>query len=77
MTIATGPVQDRKKEMFFSRGKDKKERKTNDTADIFMPTKQTQNLQAGGNKHNIVSNIIDNKCKCANEMCLSVFLTKL
>ena len=41
------------------------------------PTKERRSFQTGGSKINNESYLIDNKCKCANEMCLSVFIAGL
>ena len=38
--------------------------------------KQRQSFQTGG-KNNNLSDLGKNKCKCANEMCFTVFITGL
>ena len=43
----------------------------------FGLTKQRQNFKINGEKNNNVSDLGKNKCKCADEMCLSVFTTGL
>ena len=43
----------------------------------FRKKKQRQSFQTGGKKNNNVSDLGNKKCKCANEMCFTVFITGL
>ena len=70
--------RDSKSEMSFPVGQvGSKERKTNNIAGQSGSIKQRWSFQTTGLNINNVSDLGDKKCKCANEMCLSVFVTDL
>ena len=54
-----------------------KKKKTNNIARQSGQTKQRRSFQTGREKINNEPYLVDNNCKCANEMCLSVFITGL
>ena len=76
-----------KKEMSFLIGRQKRnefsnrsgqdKRKMSNIAGLSRPTKQKRSFQTGEKNNNNISDLDDNKCKCVNEMCLSVFNARL
>ena len=71
--FSNGP--DRQKRNEFPKGRvELQKRKTNNIARQPGPAKQRQSFQIGGLNINNESYVVDNKCKCSNEMCLSVFI---
>ena len=54
-----------------------KKGKMNNIAGQSSSTKQRWSFQTGGKKNNNVMDLGDNKCKCANEICPSVFIAGL
>ena len=59
----------------FTNGLGQRRKKTNNIANQSGPTKQS--FQTCGKKNNSVSDLGNNKCKCANKIYLSVYTTGL
>ena len=88
MIFPTGRIGPYKREMIFSMSRQrrnkftngpiqkKKKRKTNNIESQSGMKKQGRNFQPVEKKKKNVSNLGDNKCKCANEMRLSLFITR-
>ena len=67
----------KEKWVFQRPGRARKKKKTNNAAGQFGKTKQRRSFQTCGKKFNDESYLIENKCKCANEVYLLVFITGL
>ena len=62
---------------FLTAGSGYNKRKTNNIASQFEPIKQRWRFETGGKNNNNALDLSNNKYKCANERCLSIFTAGL